>query len=254
MPSAQTSVSGNAGTATKLATARTIALSGAATGTATSFNGTANITIPVTSLDGSKITGTIPLSSIPKGAQERLVPVTDETAMLALTADDVQSGDTVKNADTEKMYFVVDTNKLGTMDAFIVYTAGAASAVPWAGITDKPDEVVSLATKQADQDTAIQKNAADIATNSTSIAKNAQDIADLQAGAVVMTGASATDAGKEGYVPAPSAGQESLFLMGDGTWGTIAEATQNTSGVMSAADKQIVDKVKEGSWDFGDEG
>lgn len=47
----------NAVSATKLLTARTIALSGAATGTATSFNGTSNITIPVTSLDASKLTG-----------------------------------------------------------------------------------------------------------------------------------------------------------------------------------------------------
>ena len=54
----QTTVSGNAGSATKLQTARTIGLSGAATGTATLFNGTANITIPVTSLDASKLTGT----------------------------------------------------------------------------------------------------------------------------------------------------------------------------------------------------
>lgn len=49
-------LSGNATSATKLATARTIALSGAATGTATSFNGSANISIPVTSLNAIKLT------------------------------------------------------------------------------------------------------------------------------------------------------------------------------------------------------
>ena len=47
--------SGNAATATKLATARTIALSGAATGTATGFDGSGNITIPVTALASSAI-------------------------------------------------------------------------------------------------------------------------------------------------------------------------------------------------------
>ena len=46
---------GNAATATKLAAKRTIALSGAATGTATGFDGTANITIPVTALAASAI-------------------------------------------------------------------------------------------------------------------------------------------------------------------------------------------------------
>ena len=59
----QTTVSGNAGSATKLQTARTIGLSGAATGTATSFNGTQNITILVTSLDASKLTGTASINT-----------------------------------------------------------------------------------------------------------------------------------------------------------------------------------------------
>ena len=45
----------SAGSATKLATARTIALSGAATGTATGFDGSGNITIPVTALAASAI-------------------------------------------------------------------------------------------------------------------------------------------------------------------------------------------------------
>ena len=49
------SCTGNAATATKLATARTIALSGAATGTATGFDGSGNITIPVTALASSAI-------------------------------------------------------------------------------------------------------------------------------------------------------------------------------------------------------
>ena len=46
---------GNAATATKLAAKRTIALSGAATGTATAFDGSGNITIPVTALAASAI-------------------------------------------------------------------------------------------------------------------------------------------------------------------------------------------------------
>ena len=49
------SCTGNAATATKLAAKRTIALSGAATGTATGFDGSGNITIPVTALSSSAI-------------------------------------------------------------------------------------------------------------------------------------------------------------------------------------------------------
>lgn len=59
----QTSVSGSSGsctgnsaTATKLKDARTIGISGAVQGTATSFNGTANITIATTSVDAAKLT------------------------------------------------------------------------------------------------------------------------------------------------------------------------------------------------------
>ena len=47
---AQTSVSGNAGTATKLATVRTIGINGGATGTPTNFDGSDNINIPITSV------------------------------------------------------------------------------------------------------------------------------------------------------------------------------------------------------------
>lgn len=56
-------VTGNAATATTLATARTIGISGAVTGTATSFNGGANITIPVTALNMSLATaGTLAIA------------------------------------------------------------------------------------------------------------------------------------------------------------------------------------------------
>jgi hypothetical protein len=47
------SLSGNATTATTLQTARTIAISGDVTGTATSFNGSANITISAAITAGS---------------------------------------------------------------------------------------------------------------------------------------------------------------------------------------------------------
>lgn len=58
--------SGNAATATKLQTARSIAISGAVTGTATSFDGSSDITIATTAIDGSNIsTGTIPAARIP---------------------------------------------------------------------------------------------------------------------------------------------------------------------------------------------
>jgi len=193
-----------------------------------------HITAGTKTIDASAIaTGTIDIARLPHGALERLVVVADETAMLALTADDIQTGDTVKNDSTNEMFFVVDESKLGTMDAFVVYTAGEATSVEWTGIQNVPTEVVNLATVQKAQDDAI---------------------AALQLTAVQMTGATDTTNGAAGYVPAPTAGQESFFLMGNGTWGTIAEATDTTAGLMSATDKAVVDAVSAGAWDFGDEG
>jgi hypothetical protein len=59
----QTSVSGNAGTATKLATARTIALSGAVNGSV-SFNGSANVTISTTCNCGTSVPDTLATGSV----------------------------------------------------------------------------------------------------------------------------------------------------------------------------------------------
>ena len=136
----QTTVSGNAGSASKLQTARTISLSGGASGSA-SFDGSKNIDINVTKIDASKISGTLSIDNIPQGALERLVPVKDDAARKALTTTDVQNGDVVKVQSTGLMYYVVDDTKLGTTSvesAFESFTAGSASAVPWSGITDKP--------------------------------------------------------------------------------------------------------------------
>lgn len=68
---------GNVATATKLATSRTIALSGGVTGTATGFDGSGNIIIPITGIDGTKITGAIPIASIPTIPVAKLSGVID---------------------------------------------------------------------------------------------------------------------------------------------------------------------------------
>ena len=62
-------LTGNADTASKLLNARTIALSGAATGTATAFDGTSNITIAVTGLNmGNANAGTLAIARGGTGA------------------------------------------------------------------------------------------------------------------------------------------------------------------------------------------
>lgn len=130
----------NAPTATKLQAARTIALSGAVTGSVSSDFGD-NVTISATlaNFDASKIaSGTISIDRLPKAALERLVVVADDTARFALTTATAQSGDTVKVTSTGKMYLIKDESKLNSEDGYEPYTASQASSVPWSGVTGKP--------------------------------------------------------------------------------------------------------------------
>ena len=93
-------------------------------------------------LDASKITsGTINIERLPKGALERLVIVANQPARFALTTADVQEGDTVKQSDTGVMYFVINSTKLDNEAGYSVYTAGAATSVPWSGVTNAPTKV-----------------------------------------------------------------------------------------------------------------
>ncbi len=92
----------------------------------------------ITSLDASKLTGTISVDRLPHGALERLIVVANDTERLALTTSQIQKGDTVKVTATEKMYYVVDDTKLSSEDGYEIYTAGTASSVDWSGVTNKP--------------------------------------------------------------------------------------------------------------------
>lgn len=130
----------NAPTATKLQAARTIALSGAVTGSVSSdFGGNVTISTTLANFDASKIaSGTISIDRLPKAALDRLVVVADDTARFALTTATAQSGDTVKVTSTGKMYLIKDESKLSSEDGYEPYTASQASSVPWSGVMGKP--------------------------------------------------------------------------------------------------------------------
>lgn len=143
-----TSVSGNAGTATKLATSRVIAIAGAVQGSAT-FDGSTNISISTTlaNIDASKITsGTlnadrlpeIPISKIPAAAMERLYVVESQSAAMSLT---IQEGDVVQIGSGGPMYFCVSESASTFATKFKVFTAGAATSVPWSGVTNAPTKL-----------------------------------------------------------------------------------------------------------------
>lgn len=65
-------------------------------------------------------------------------------------------------------------------------------------------------------------------------------------------GASGTAAGGAGLVPAPAKGDQAKFLKADGTWGTpvnttYEEATPDSAGLMSAADKTKLNGIETGA-------
>lgn len=91
-----------------------------------------------TSFDASAITsGTISLERLPKGALERLFIVSSENdAMRA----DCQEGDTIQvTGNDNKMYFCVNGSATTFANKFREYTAGAATSVPWSGVTGRPN-------------------------------------------------------------------------------------------------------------------
>lgn len=66
----------------------------------------------------------------------------------------------------------------------------------------------------------------------------------------IMGAATESGAGTSGLVPAPSAGSQTKFLRGDGTWQTMestaySEATTTQSGLLSAGDKKKLDEFTE---------
>lgn len=91
-----------------------------------------------TSFDASAITsGTISLERLPKGALERLFIVSSENDAMNI---DCQEGDTVQvTGNDNKMYFCVNSSATTFANKFREYTAGAATSVPWSGVTGRPN-------------------------------------------------------------------------------------------------------------------
>lgn len=135
-------------TATKLSSARTFALTGAVTGsTSSDLTSGVSITTTLSNVDASKITsGTlnadrlpeIPISKIPAAALERLYVVESQSAAMSLT---IQEGDVVQIGSGGPMYFCVSESASTFATKFKVFTAGAATSVPWSGVTNAPTKL-----------------------------------------------------------------------------------------------------------------
>lgn len=113
----------------------------------------------IPTLDAAKIgTGVLDIARIPAAAIERMVPVVDQTARFALTTNEVQLGDTVKQLDTGIMYVVIDTANLANAAGYAEYTAATAAAVPWSGVQSKPTTLSGYGITDAATSTHIHGN------------------------------------------------------------------------------------------------
>lgn len=102
--------------------------------TAKNGDGTTKATINVAPTNSD---GIIPLKHIPVTALERVIVVANQTARFALTTDEVQNGDVVKENDTGIMYFVSDDTNLNNASGYQEFHAGMSA---WAKEADYADE------------------------------------------------------------------------------------------------------------------
>lgn len=268
-----------------------------------------NTITPLTSsssLNASKLTGTISVDRLPATALERCVVVANDTARFALTTSSVQVGDTVKVTDTKKMYMVVNSSKLSTEAGYEEYF----TSTDWSTITNKPSsyythpahtaqksglykitvdalghvsgvtsvtkaDITGLGIPGSDTNTHYTAipvlGATDATSNATSVTSNPYlNIVENSAksggiqikggGATsvsaingvitisstdnnttysVMKGATSSEAGTSGLVPAPAKGQQASFLRGDGTW-VVPTDTKVTSAVGNTTKAYLV--------------
>ena len=192
----------------------------------------------ISSLDASKLTGTISIDRLPKGALERLVPVENQSARFALTTSDVQLGDTVQQLDTGVMYLVVNESELDNEAGYKVYTAGSATSVPWSGVTGKPSTFTPSTHSHTISQITDIKNA-----SVASAVKATQDSAGQDIDSTYIKGLSVN-------------GRTVTYTKGDGTTGSIttqdtnttySNATTEAAGLMSAADKAKLDGIASGA-------
>ena len=147
----QTNISGNAGTATTLQTARTIALTGDVTYTSDTFNGSANVTgtatlasvgtagtyTKVTTDAKGRVTSgtTLVAADIPALDAAKITTGTIDAARLPSYVDDVIEGANLAafpaTGETGKIYVALDTNKTyrWSGSAYVYITSGAVDSV-----------------------------------------------------------------------------------------------------------------------------
>lgn len=210
-----TTITGNAGTATTLQTARTIGISGDGVGTATSFNGSANITIPFT-LATVATAGTY--RSVTVNAKGLVTAGTNPTTLAGYGITDAQPLDAELTA-----LAALSTNGI------IVKTAAGATttrsvAVSGAGLS------ISNADGVAGNPT-VTSNATNLNTVSTIVARDASG--NFSAGTIsAALSGNATTA-------STLATSRSISITGDGTWTTSFNGGADVTAAFTLANSGV---------------
>lgn len=233
----QTSVSGNAGTADKLKTARSIGISGGITATAATFDGTKDVSITVTGVPASIVSGlgTVATSNSYNDLDNKPtiyglagtadIPKENGTAAVgtltrSARADHVHPLQTsVETADK------LSTSTAGNAATPVYFVNGIPTALKYTIETSVPanakftDTVYTHPTHTAKTSGLYKITVDSFGHVSATTAVVKSDITGLGiASDSVMTAATSSAAGAKGLVPAPAAGANSKFLRGDGTW------------------------------------
>lgn len=175
-------VSGNAASATKLQTARSLNLGGAVTADAATFDGTADTTINVKTLDATKLKGTASVSTTGNAATATKLQ-TARTLSLTGKAAGSTTFDGSANASINVKFVNADTaSKLSTARKINI-TGNASGSTTFDGTSDVSINVNVSQAAHADKATA-DKYGADIADNYIKhyINVSTQDLNDVRVG------------------------------------------------------------------------
>ena len=255
----QTSVSGNAGTADKLKTARSIGISGGITATAATFDGSKDVNINVTGVPASIVSGlgTVATSNSYNDLDNKPtiyglagtadIPKENGTAAVgtltrSARADHVHPLQTSVETATK-----LSTSTAGDATTPVYFVDGKPTALEYTIAKSVPanakfsDTVYSHPTHTAKTSGMYKITVDTLGHISAATAITKSDITGLGiASDSIMTAATASSAGAKGLVPAPAAGANTKFLRGDGTWQTIDTGTIVSGSTTATAGASVI--------------
>ena len=162
---------------------------------------------------------------------------------LPLIEQAAELGAVINNYATQ-IHADAETASTAADDATSAATSASADATTATAAADDATASKTAAATSASNAATSETNAAASATAAASSESNAAASAAAAQAAIAtdMTGATASAAGAHGLVPAPSAGDNTKFLGGDGTWKAVPAALSGLTDVVltNPADGQLL--------------